>query len=224
MQPDEIVTIQIEKAEQVQQELNRYLDQIKEQRSLLNSNFVKVGCLLSRVRSEKLWIELGYKSFGAYLKTVEEKLDLSRNHLYLYMGVSEDLLDVVGEKNLIDMGVVRARDLRKAMKLSGKEPSDELVAKALDKRVKGAEFESAVQTEYNFDSKLDTDMTWYSMGGFFATDGEREELDRAIKCATLTDPILSKEASEQAKVKDVVLKWVRDYLSAWEHQVEKGIA
>lgn len=226
MQPlehDEIVTINIEKAELASARLNRLLETVKAQRSTLNSNYVKIGQLLSEIRQDKLWIDLGFKSFGAYLKTIEEKLDLSRNHLYLYMGTSEDLLELVGEKNLIEMGIVKAANLRKAVKQSGKAPSDELIQKAIDPATKGADFDNAIATEYNFDSKHE-DSSWYSMGGFFATDEERDELDRAIKAAIFTDPVIAKDVSDQMKTKLVILKWARDFLSAHEHEVEQAFA
>lgn len=221
MQPDEIVTLNIEKAELINTQINRLLETIRLQRTTLNSNYVKIGQLLSEVRNDKLWIELGFKSFGAYLKTVEEKLDLSRNHLYLYMGTAEDLLESVGEENLVEMGIVKAATLRKAVKQSGKPPSDELIKKAIDPATKGADFDNAVATEYNFSNKHE-DSTWYSMGGFFVTDGEREEINKAFRIAGLTDPVIPKDWSDQARSKEIVLRFSREYLSTYEAQVEKG--
>jgi len=210
-------------ASKLNKEVIGLLDEIKKQEGGLATNFAKLGVLLTQVRGKKYWLLWGYKSFGEYIESIREQVDKGRTQLYGCISIAEKLLPVVGEESLSQMGISKALELKKAMQLTGKKPSAELVIKAKDADVKVAELKASIANEYHIKDSSEKG-NWWDFGGFYLTNDEKQEITDAMNVARKTDPVIYQELPEHMQRKEILLRFAREYLSTYGALAAKGEA
>lgn len=100
---------------------------------------VHIGMLINEVRVNKYWQEK-YESFDAYVKAVELRFDRKRTQLYAYAGIVRDLLPEVGEDQLAEMGLEKAKLLGQVKRATGHLPTQDIINMAADDKVSRDEF------------------------------------------------------------------------------------
>ena len=179
----------------------------------LLSGRAQLGSQLLEVRAKqfhKLW---GFETFGAYIAHVETKTKLGRSQIYNYIGVAEKLSPFVTDVQLQEMGIAKASELKKVVAATAAAPSKELVAKACDRNVSGAEFRQAIFNETHVETRQEG--KWYDLQGFYVDTDEESELDRFFDVAKKTDPVVDHTLPEWAQRKECLLRAAREFLSTY---------
>lgn len=161
-------------------------DDIRTHDRKMQADFVKLGSVLLRIRNEKHWITAGYKSWGAYIKSIGERIGKGRTQLFLTVSVVENLLPNVAEEDLTDIGITKSAALSQFSKTTGRLPPEELIEKAKDPAVSADEFRAAVNTEGRIFP--DEKGKWMELA-FYATPDERKEIEEAIEAAKRMEQI-----------------------------------
>lgn len=221
-------------AEETDNEIEVLVDKVKEQSVGLETNFVRLGVMLEKVRNQKYWLyfkrkepdydDAGnevwtYRAFGDYIKVIEQKVGRARSQLYSYIGVSEKLLPIVGEKNLAKIGITKALTLKAASDVSGQEPSAALIKKALDPKVTAVALKEAAFKEQSIHDDGPA-KEWLDVGGFMCIPDEKKEILEAFKLACDIDPVIPVETSKPQKVKEILLRLSREFIGTYAHEME----
>ena len=183
-----------EAAAQTRSELDKVLGSIEGQQKQLETDFVKLGALLTKIQENALWLLWEFKSYNKFLKSIEPKVMKGRTHLYACSKIAAQLLPHMSEEELLSTGITKASALAAAVKQSGKRPSDELIAKAKDPAITAEKFDQFIGGELGTRDDYE-EGTWYALQGVFFTESEREEFDRIIKLACHVDPPLKQEVN-----------------------------
>ena len=180
---------------------------------VIEQRFVQLGELLLTIRTESLYKNAGFASWGTYLKHLAKLVGRERSSLFGYTGTVEHLLPVVGREALELMGINKALLLKRGMKYSGKNPSPELLAKAVDPQVKANDFQTAVNDEFRIFVPTE-EGTWHDMG-FYCDADEWEEIQQAVETAKRVDPPISNQNSDSFQNKEVILRFAREFVSSY---------
>lgn len=187
---------------------------INEQKKSLDSNFVRLGQLINRVRQQKYWLLGEHKSFGDYIEDCSKKIGIGHSQLYVYMNVSRNLLPSVSEEALVEIGVTKAGVLSKYVDQSGQSViPDEIMEVAKDPTKKTDELDALVNSRLH--NVIPEKGTWVSLGGFFADESEKAEWQDAIDLAKAVDPAISATLPPWMQLKESVLRLAREFLSTY---------
>lgn len=159
----------------------------------LQRNFVHIGQALAVIEDNKYWMGRT-KSFSEYLNTIEKRANKKRTQLYHCLGVARDLLPLIPEQDLIDMGISKAITLRR-MQGEGHEPTAELVEVAKTQTDQQLRCEIAKATGLFFPQD-EPGKKWIDLGQLVLTDGESDVCFRVFNVAAKIDF----DAAEQLKV------------------------
>ena len=216
-------------AQTIQHRLEVTLDEIQERQDGLEKNFAQLGTDLLKVQQQKFWILYGeYRSYNAWLKSVEPRIRKGRSQLYAVKTIAETLLPYAGEEDLVEMGVSKASALASAVKKSGKPPSDKLLNEAKDDKVTVEKLGELIAESYGARDEGEKG-TWYSLGGVFYNPEEKAEFLRAVAVACKIDPVLPYviekwEDATAPQKKEILWRMSSTLLAEYESQVEKGTA
>jgi len=213
----------IEEAAKLSTGIDSVLETIAESHKSLSSNCIALGSLLKKVRDKQYWRLYNHPTFGSYIDSVMEKTGRGRTQIYAYISTVEKLGKYVPEEKLLEMGISKASELAKLMGKTGAPPTPELVATASDESVTLAELKASIFETTNIKDDFEKG-TYYDFGGAYLTAGEKDEFDRAFETACQIDPVISKEFSDTARKKEVLLRWVREFLATYESLAAKGMA
>jgi hypothetical protein len=213
----EIVPINLE-SEELQQQIEDTAEAIVEGNALFVSGFARLGYLLNIVRQKKYWQDWGFPSFGAYIKDIETRIKKGRSQIYGAISAVDRLLPYADEGQIEKMGITKALELSKMVKLTGSAPSSDILKSAMDSEVDSGEFKAKLFQENNV-LKAEDKGTYYDIGGFYATEDEVLELDKAFDLATQTDPPIPQETSEWQRRKEVYLRLSREFIGTYENEV-----
>lgn len=202
----------------ISSELAVLLNDIRRGELALASNFARLGSLLVQIRAKRYWQLWGFHSWSAYIESIRGSVEKGRSQLYQVIGVAEQLLPVVSEQELVEMGISKAIELKRLLKSTGVKPSPEVVAKAKDPAVTIQELRAELATSTHSD-EFPRPGTWYDLGGFYATPEERQEIERGFNCAIHTDPVIPLDWPEWARKKEVVTRLAQEYLATYEATV-----
>lgn len=217
-----------EAASQTKQELDRVLDEIQSQEKKLETDFVKLGTMIDEVREKKFWLLWDYKSFNAFLEAIAPKVGKGRSRLYACAGICRELLPYLPPEELSDIGISKASAIASAVKKSGKKPSDELLKAAKNPATTLDQMQGMIADSFGLREDMEYG-TWFALSGIFLSDEEREELMRGIRCACKVDPAMNHvidkwQDASAGERKEVIFRWVREFLGTWEAETEKGAA
>lgn len=192
--------------------------QIKDAHLTAVRGFARLGNLLFEVRAKKYWLMWGAPSFGQYIKDLEDSTGLGRTQTYQAISVAEVLLPVTSEESIEKMGISKASELKKYMADTGRKPTKALIAKAEDENVTIAELRADLFKAQNGDGQ---DKGKYrDLKGFFATDEEWAEIQRAFSIAEKIDPVIPKETPQPVRLKEVLMRLCGEFISTYAAEVE----
>lgn len=215
-------------------EVNDLLSTIEKQETSLAMNFAKLGNLLLKIRSKKYWllwegpqdilgmgtIEVApFQSFGAYIASLKDRVDKGRTQLYQLISVAEKLLPTVGEQNLIDMGITKALELKRFVTNTGRNPTKELVAKAIDPDISVDELRAEIFQKTN--PKGVYQGTYYDLGGCYLTSEEKGVVLKAFDLARKVDPIIKQDIPVHIQKKEILLRMCEEAISQWGPEVRR---
>lgn len=224
MTEQELVRFTDEDQQQAQataEDIEKFLSSIKADEEELAAGYVKLGVLLLAVRSKRYWLLWNFTSFGSYLESIRQRIEKGRTQVYALIGAVEKLLPVVGEERLVQMGVSKAYELKKLLS-SGRPLSEDLIEKAADKSTGVQEIRAAVFEEQH--AKADEKGRYFDFGGCFLSEDERAEIVAAIETAKRTDPPIQPDLPAWIQLKEVMLRFAREYQSTYAKAVEIGQA
>jgi len=203
-------------AKELENKIEEVTRTIIAEKKSLDSNFVRLGQFISRVREKKYWLLGPYKSFGDYLSDCEKRVGIGHSQLYVYMTVARNLLPSINESTLIDIGVTKAGVLSKYVEQSGKSviPTDILDA-AKNTDVKTDELDAMVNSSLH--NVMPEKGKWFSLGGFFCDDDEKQELTQAIELAKSIDPVVPNNIPGWQQLKESYLRLAREFLGTYSN-------
>lgn len=213
-------------AESVGVQIEICLNALSSAEEEFDSNYARLGGLLDKVKTQKLWLlpgwagsSEGFKSFGSYLKQIEPRVKKGRSQIYAIIGVSEELSPLVSEADLATIGISKASELRKVLK-AGKTITKAMITSALDPRMTAQELKASIFEAAHIYVPESEPEKYFDMKGFYATVEERREIERATDVAIKVIGIKD-DVPEHTRWKAVILAWVAEFLCAYEAQVQQ---
>src|SRR5579885_555742 len=105
--------ISVAEAQNVLTEVNSLIDKLAKAEAGLEKGYARLGFLLTEV-SEKGYWRGDYESFGAYMQALSERYGRGRTQLYAYFSTVRELKPYVDEKQLNDMGIAKAGEIKRS--------------------------------------------------------------------------------------------------------------
>jgi hypothetical protein len=209
-------------AAQLKENLDIVLNEIQSSQKKLDSDFVKLGTMLAEVQTKKYWLEYGFKSYNKFIESVEGKVDKGRSRLYACAAIATQLLPVMSEEELSQVGISKASALASQVKKTGKAPSDDLLSKAKDSKVSVEQFKEELGNHFGGRDEFEKGV-YFDLGGVFFSPEERAEFERGVETACKADPPLEylvnwHDAAAPQK-KEILWRWVATFLADQEAEV-----
>lgn len=192
--------------------------------TLLESGYGELAFRLKEMRDNKYWVGV-YTSFGDFIAHLGDTYNIGRSQLYKYMFTASELGEIVTPEQLSGIGITKAVALSDIKAQDGT-ISDAALAAASDPKVTVKDLKKLLFSENNKIAQPE-DGTWRDCGfEFYATDEEWALLNSAANAARHTDPVTSEKLAPFMQLKDIVLKWAREYYGAYaanEVEGDKGL-
>lgn len=184
----------------------------------LEQGYATLGWLLTEVSENKLW-QGKFESFGSYMIDLGSRFNRGRTSLYGYMSTVRDLKDYVSSKQLTEMGVSKAGELRRAVKATGTAPTPEILEKAVQpsvsvKDVRKLLYDTKQVGESEPGEWLDLDMSG------FVTPDQKLLILSAFKAADRTDPVIQPTMKSSARNIERLTRFAMEYLNAHAEEEE----
>lgn len=196
------------------------ISEVTAQEKDLDGNYVRLGSKINTMQAKKYWIILGYASWTEYFDFLQNKFGTGRTQLYAYLGIAKTLLPAVSEQKLIDMGVSKASELRKAMQTTGVKPSEAIIDMAVNPKVGLSEFRASVHKENHIVDEGEKGK-WFDFKGCYLTDDEKREIFGAFDYARRVDPPISKKLPDHVQFREIMLRLAREFTGSWAETVER---
>ena len=144
----------------------------------------------------------------------EKRFGIGKSQLYVGMGIARNLLPSVTEKDLINIGITKAGRLSKYVEQSGQTTiPEEVLQVARDPKKTSGDLDELVNSKlHNVPNERGK---WINLGGFFVTEDERKEIEESIEIAKGIDPTIPNTIPEWMQIKEVILRWQREFRSSW---------
>ena len=186
---------------------------IIDQKQSIDRNFVTLSQHINRVREKKYWLLGKHKSFGDYIKDIEARFNVGKSQLYVYMTTTRNLLPSVGEEELVDIGITKAKVLSKYVEQSGQQtiPPD-ILASAKNPATTADKLDAEVNAKLH--NVMPEKGKWFAIPGFFVDDDERAEILDAMELAKSIDPVVQNNIPHWQQMKEVVLRFSREFISS----------
>jgi hypothetical protein len=202
-------------AKQLLEDIHETLERISHGHNEFVTGFARLGTMLVEVKNHKYWKDWGYESFGKFVDHVKEKVNKGRSQIYNTISVAEKLLPYASEIQIENMGITKASELGKLVKMTGVGPTPEVIEWAVDPEIEADEFKAAIYDTYKV-QKMDNEKGKYrDLGGFFATDEEWAEIQEVFEFVAKIDPPISQETSEWARRKEIIWRLVAEFKSTY---------
>jgi hypothetical protein len=214
----EIIKVTPEDALRQQALLNRVdslLDSARENQEALHRNYIEIGAALLEVQKTKAWV-LRERSYDSYVMACGKRFSRGRSALYGYVSVVERLSPYVKDGQLVEMGISKSQPLAQYVKQTGKKPPESLINKALDPEVSVEQFRADIARETH--QPENPKAKWRAIG-FFCTDDEYEEIERAFALARREDEI-DENLPESVVQFRTIAAMSRECISSWEPKHE----
>ena len=191
--------------------------------AMLEAGYGELAFALKEMRDNKYWIGV-YDSFGDFIAHLRDTHSLGKSQLYKYMFTASELGGIVTPEQLSAMGISKAVALSDIKAQDGT-ISDAALAAAADPKVTVKELKKLLFEANN--TLPPEEGEWLDCGfEFYATTEERALLNAAANAARHTDPVTSEKLTPFMQLKDIVLKWAREYYGAYaanEVEGDKGL-
>ena len=191
--------------------------------AMLEAGYGELAFALKEMRDNKYWIGT-YDSFGDFMAHLRDTHNLGKSQLYKYMFTATELGGIVTPEQLSAMGISKAVALSDIKAQDG-EISDAALAAAADPKVTVKDLKKMLFEANN--TLPPEEGEWFDCGfEFYATQEEKNILNAAANAARHTDPVTSEKLAPFMQLKDIVLKWAREYYGAYaanEVEGDKGL-
>lgn len=216
--PSEIVTqdaaTQMESQTRLS-EVETLLGQLATAERQLETGYGKLAYLLKDVSDNRYWVG-HYISWGEYLEYLADRYRIGRAQLYSYLGAARDLEGDASEADLTQMGIEKAKVLRKVKNTTNTLPENAL-KNALDPKVTVKDLKRLLFTAANIQEESGE---WMDLNfQFFVTPEERATLQDAINAAIHTDPVIQNTLPEPVRMKEIALRFAQEYLASHAESV-----
>lgn len=172
--------------------------------------YAHLGWMLLEVADMQYW-RVNYDTFRAYLEDVSRIAKKTPDQLRLYFLTVRDLSDTFTAKQLEDMGITKAIQLRKAKDYALVLPQV-IVEAALSPAVTSRELRKIISTTLRMSEE---EGDWMDCEMEFMVDSEqRATIAQAIDVAMHTEPLTKSTISKSAQMLDVMLKFAQEFLGA----------
>lgn len=189
------------------------IDSSKVAEAELEHNYITLGKHIYRMQVKTLWIPLGYDSWRDYFAFLQDKFGMGRTQLYGYVGCVKTLSPYVDDDTLVDMGVSKAKELKRAVDTTSKAPSEELLEKARDPKVLVPEFRKMVQDEFHIIDHNEKGI-WRDFGGCYLTEDEVKLVDKAFELARGIDPVISNSIAASSQFKEILVRLCEEFINS----------
>lgn len=191
--------------------------------TLLEAGYGELAFKLKDMRDNKYWVGT-YESFGEFITHLGQAHKLGRAQLYRYMFTASELGNTVTPEELSTIGITKAVALS-AIRAQDGTVSTAAMAAALDPKVTAKDLKKMLFEENNIVSPEEGE--WLNCGfEFYVTTEERALLNASANAARHTDPVTSEKLAPFMQLKDVLLKWAREYYATYavnEVEGDKGL-
>ena len=217
-------------AEKIKQEVDSLLTQISGHELRLASSYARLGGLLRAVKVNQFWISYGFERFSSYLESVRERINRQRSQVYAILSVAEALLPYMTERQLEEIGITRAHELRRLVKEGGtvqarildpdsdlNPPTDvRLMDYAARENVTAIKLRAAVNNILHV--KEGPQGHWCDFGGAYLLPDEKKEIEAFWELGRRVLQIGAEESEYEAK-KQVMLAAARECASSWVQDI-----
>jgi hypothetical protein len=204
-----------EEAKELEGKIAKISEVILAEKQSIDSNFVRLSQCIDEVRSKKYWLLGNYKNFGEYVADCEKRFGIKHSQLYVGMKVARNLLPSVSEKDLVEIGITRAGALSKYVEQSGNSIiPDDILDAAKDRTKTSEEFDDVVNKKLHNKTGEIKDK-WFNVGGFYASEDERQEILEALEVARSIDPVVTNTIPEWQQLKEALLRLAREFRSSY---------
>ena len=215
-------------------DIDSLLSQISAHELRLAKSYARLGGLLREVKNQQYWIAYGYDRFSSYLEFVRTKIGRERSQVYAILSVAETLLPLMSESSLEAVGISKAHELRRLVKEGGNVEAEILDPDNQTEDIAGSvrimDYASrpgvtAKQLRVRVNELLhiheDVKGAWLDLGGLYATEEERQEIDQfwEVGRKMFAPP---DEHAEHVWKHEVFMAAVRESLSTWSAEVTNG--
>ena len=211
-----------------QENMDLLLGQIHEGELKLSHSYARLGARLRKAELQQYWISLGHHKFSGYLLDVGKKIGRERSQMYAILSVATDLLPLISEEALEEIGITKSHELRRLVKQGGNleasvgsgtpagdgswEETVRIMDYAADPKVTAKQLRVKVNEVLHI--KEDVQGFWLDLNGFYATADERREIEQFWQRGKTYLQIKDEQPEHQWK-KEVFLASVRECLGSW---------
>lgn len=215
MEQIEIVPAEKQAALAKVEELAKKLGQAE---TLLERGYAQFAQALLTVQKHKYW-EDSFVSWGDYLDNVTTKFNLGRAQLYHKLSTVKQLQESVSLEDMTEMGISKATVLANVHSKYGSLPSGSVeMAKELTVKELKQSLAEALHTPE------EDHMEWMDLGyAFYVTPEEKAEIVAAEKAAREQDPAISTSLKDFMQKKEIVLRFVREFLATYPAKDEESL-
>ena len=205
---------QKQEAKELATKIEEITQTILEEKQSLDRNFVKLSQYVNEVRSKKYWLLGNFRSFGDYLDDIEKKFNVGKSQLYVYMSTTRNLLPSLGEEELVDIGITKAKVLSKYVEQSGQQTiPEDILNSAKDPATTAEKLDAEVNSKLH--NVMPEKGKWFQVPGFFLDDDERAEILDAFELAKSIDPVVKNNIPQWQQMKEVLLRIAREFIGSY---------
>jgi hypothetical protein len=187
------------------------LDSARVGQQKLHENYVQIALAMLEVKNTKAFLARTH-SWDKYILECGQRLGKKRTVLYSGISVAEQLGPYIAPKQLVSMGISKSQPLAAFVKQSGNKPSPALLEAANDPAVGVEEFRAKIATAQHLPANPKS--KWRSIG-FFCTDDEYSEIERAFALARREDEI-DENLPETIVQFRTISCMAKECISSWE--------
>lgn len=207
---------QKQEAQELQTKIEDITQTILEEKQSLDRNFVKLSQYINEVRQKKYWLLGNFKSFGDYLESIEKRFNVGKSQLYVYMSTTRNLLPSMGEEELVDIGITKAKVLSKYVEQSGQQTiPDDILAAAKDPNTTVDRLDAEVNSKLH--NVMPEKGKWFQIPGFFLDEDERAEILDAFALAKSIDPVIKNDIPQWQQMKETMLRMAREFIGSYSN-------
>lgn len=208
-----------ELAKETHQKIMALITTVRSAESELEHDYVSLGKHIYTMQAKTLWIALGYDGWKEYMEYLSDKFGKGRTQLYGYVGTVKSLTPYADDETLVDMGISKAKELKRAVDTTNQAPSEELLKKGRDPKVMVPEFRKAVQEEFHIIDHNEQGV-WRDFKGCYLTVDESKVIDKAFSLAKSIDPVIPHDLPSHSQFKEVLLRLSEEFISTYDHPEE----
>jgi hypothetical protein len=207
-------------AETLKQQIDTDLTSLQGHEVELETGYVRLANALIRVREKRFWVLWEYQSWTSYLEAMEPRIKRGRAWIFRAIGTVGALREQFNAEEMTTMGINKAMELKKFTdQKPGERVPDDIRRAALDPKSTVPYLQQTIFESLN--TKPENAGTWYQpFEGFYATEDEREMIQRGISIAKRVDPVIPNDLPRWAQDKAIIERLCMEFISTYSDEVE----